>query len=473
MRGVFARHYIWLSSMLFMSVFIAGIAFVTAASSYFSAQQQNTLSKNADAVSSFVSANLVERGGVFDNPLRMAIATMAKTSSTHILICDINGQILLCSDVPFCSEHAGRYVPEALAQAIIQNGSAVEQSSLDGIYPNRHNLAAYSMIFDDRPVGFIIVAAQVAETRMLTGAFVRIILIVSSTVLVLSFVSAYAVTKRMTRPLMAMARSAQSYARGDFSTRVPVSADFDDEISILCQNFNSMADSLQRLEELRQGFIADVSHELRTPMTVIQGYVDGILDGAIPSEHQTEYLKTIRGEVSRLSRLVARMLDISNMRSEDMSFSRQPVNASERLRQVILGFEKRIEDKSLDVEFSIPDDDITVSFDPDSLTQILTNLIDNAVKFAPQNGRLSISLIHKGSKAFMSVTNSGSVIPPAELPFVFNRFYKTDKSRSSDRSGLGLGLYIVKSIIQSHGESIQVTSENGLTTFAFSLSVMK
>jgi len=234
-----------------------------------------------------------------------------------------------------------------------------------------------------------------------------------------------------------------------------------------------MADSLQRLEELRQGFIADVSHELRTPMTVIQGYVDGILDGAIPTENQTEYLNIIRGEVLRLSRLVARMLDISSIQSENKAISRQPVNISEQLRQIILGFEKRIEDKGLSVEFSLPNNDITVSFDPDSLTQILTNLTDNAVKFASQNGRLSISLIQKGSKAFVSVTNSGDEIAPADLPLVFDRFYKADKSRSNDKSGLGLGLYIVKSIIQSHGEYIQVTSEDNLTTFAFSLSIVK
>jgi signal transduction histidine kinase len=205
-------------------------------------------------------------------------------------------------------------------------------------------------------------------------------------------------------------------------------------------------------------------------MTVIQGYVEGILDGAIPAENQTEYLNIIRGEVLRLSRLVARMLDISNIQSDNMALSRQPVNISEQLRQIILGFEKRIETKALDVEFSLPDNDITVSFDPDLLTQILTNLTDNAVKFASQNGRISISLTHRGSKAFVSVTNSGDGISPADLPFIFDRFYKTDKSRSCDKSGLGLGLYIVKSIIQSHGESIKVTSDDNLTTFAFSLT---
>jgi len=459
--------------MLFMTILIVGISFVTVASGYISAQHQHTLSQNADEVSTLVSAHLIERGWNLGIQLQMSITTIANTSSTHIMICDISGQILMCSDIPYCSEHFGKYVPETLTRDVIENSSSVEQSTLDGIYNTRYNLAAHSMMFDDQPVGFIIVAAQVSEPHALTGAFVRIILIVSGTVLIISFISAYAVTKRMTKPLKAMAHSAQSYARGDFSARVPVSPDSGDEIGILCRNFNSMADSLQRLEELRQGFIADVSHELRTPMTVIQGYVDGILDGAIPTENQTEYLNIIRGEVLRLSRLVARMLDISSIQSENKAISRQPVNISEQLRQIILGFEKRIEDKGLSVEFSLPNNDITVSFDPDSLTQILTNLTDNAVKFASQNGRLSISLIQKGSKAFVSVTNSGDEIAPADLPLVFDRFYKADKSRSNDKSGLGLGLYIVKSIIQSHGEYIQVTSEDNLTTFAFSLSIVK
>lgn len=471
MRGVFARQYTLVSLMLFMAVMFAGISFVTASSTYISSLQQDRLSENADIVSNLVSSSILERGQV-TGELRMYLVAYAQISTTHILVCDTDGMVIMCSDSPFCGEHIGKYVSKALTQSVLQNEKHVEQSTLNGIYESNYNIAARSMVFDE-PVGFVTVSAQASETSALTGVFIKIFFIVSGVVLIISFMSAYAVTKRMTKPLKAMAGSAQSYARGDFSTRVPVSPNFDDEISILCHNFNIMADSLQELEELRKGFIANVSHELRTPMTVIQGYVDGILDGTIPYENQTDYLKTIRSEVQRLSRLVARMLDISNIQSGNVAYTRQPVNVSELMRQVILGFEKRIDDKNLEVEFALPDDDVTVSFDPDSLTQILTNLTDNAVKFAPDGGLLSISLTQKGQKAFVSVTNSGAGIAPTDLPFVFDRFYKSDKSRSNDKSGLGLGLFIVKSIIQSHGESIQVTSENGLTTFAFSLTLSR
>ncbi|MCL1819709.1 MAG: HAMP domain-containing histidine kinase [Oscillospiraceae bacterium] len=471
MRGVFAKQFAWLSFMLFMSILIVGVSFVAASSGYISAMQQASLTKNAEAVSRLVSYELTERRGQLDPRLRISLATIAYTSDTHILICDVRGQILMCSDGPFCIDHAGLYVPEALAQSVAEYGAFSEQSTLGGIYDARYELAACGMDFDGQHAGFIIAATRASETKALAAAISRIFLIVSFIVLFLSSVSAYIVTKRMTKPLKAMAESAQNYARGDFSTRVSLSPNINDEISVLCHNFNSMADALQRLEELRQGFIADISHELRTPMTVILGYVDGILDGAIPSENQNEYLETIRGEVSRLSRLVSRMLDASNMQSGKLTLTRRPVNVSEQIRRVILGFERRIEDKELNVEFTLPDDDITVSFDPDSLTQVLTNLTDNAIKFASPKGRLGISLTHKGSKAYVSVLNSGAGIPPEDLPFLFDRFYKTDKSRSGDKNGLGLGLFIVKGIIQSHGESIQVTSENGVTTFTFSLSM--
>lgn len=471
MRSVFARQYTFVLMLLFMSVMIAGISFVTASSTYISSLQQESLSKNAGIVSNLISSSILERGQA-TGELRMYLVGYSQISDTHILVCDTNGQIVLCSDAHYCDVHTGKYVSEAFTQNVMQNEKYVEQSTLNGIYDTNYNIAACSMILDE-PIGFVIVAAQASDVSGLTGAFIKIFMIVSGIVLFISFVSAYAVTKRMTNPLKAMARNAQNYARGDFSTRVPVSPNFDDEISILCHDFNAMADSLQELEELRDGFIANVSHELRTPMTVIQGYVDGILDGTIPYENQAEYLKTIRSETLRLSRLVARMLDISNIQSGNVTYSRQPVNVSEMMRQVILGFEKRIDDKKLEVEFSIPEDDVTVSFDPDSLTQILTNLTDNAVKFTPVNGLLSIALSQRGPKAFVSVTNSGAGIAPNDLPFLFDRFYKTDKSRSNDKSGLGLGLFIVKSIIQSHNESIQVTSENGLTTFTFSLTLSR
>lgn len=473
MSGVFARQYTWMTGIIFLAILIVVISFVTTASSYISDMQQTRLSSNANTVSKLVSASLADTGRL-DIPFRITFAAMGEVMTVHMLICDTNGKVIMCSDSPFCAEHAGKTVPEQLTRSVMNSGSHVEQSLLGGIYSANYNLAAHTVTVDGTQIAcFVIVASPASENRALVSAFMKILSLISAIVLVVSFVSAYIVTKRMTKPLKAMAVSAQSYARGDFSTRVPVSCDYHDEISILCANFNMMADSLQQLEELRQGFIANVSHELRTPMTVISGYVDGIIDGTIPDESRLEHLKIIRGEVLRLSRLVAKMMDITHMQSGQMTYTPRPVNACELMRQVILGFERRIDSGDIQVECVMPDSDAAVNFDPDALTQVFTNLMDNAVKFTPEGGRLIISFVQKGGKANVSVANSGSGIPAEDLPFVFDRFYKTDKSRSSDRAGLGLGLYIVRSILQSHGENIQVSSDSELTTFTFTLTILK
>lgn len=469
MRGFFARQYTWMTVMIFLSIFLVAFSSIAAASSYILGLQQTRLSENAETVSDFTASSLVDVSRR-DPRFRNSLALLGEVMGVHILVCGPAGHVIMCSDFPFCLEHIDTIVPETLAETVSRNGSHVEQGTLGGIYDTTQNVAA--CMVGSSPL-FVTVSSPASENRALIIAFMRILIYVSAAVIVISFISAYVITKRMTNPLKAMAASAQSYARGDFTTRVPVGSDYNDEIGRLCVNFNSMADSLQQLEELRQGFIANVSHELRTPMTVVSGYVDGILDGTIPDESRAEYLKIIRGEILRLSRLVAKMLDVSNMQSGHITYAPQPINAFELMRQVFLGFENRVEDGGFDVEFVLPDEDAAVSFDPDALTQIFTNLIDNAIKFTPRGGKLAIKAAQKGGKVHISIANSGLGIPAGDLPFIFDRFYKTDKSRSGDRLGLGLGLYIVRSILRWHGEDIHVSSENGMTAFTFTLTVMK
>jgi len=205
-------------------------------------------------------------------------------------------------------------------------------------------------------------------------------------------------------------------------------------------------------------------------MTTISGFIDGILTGAIPPEKEKHYLGIVSGEVKRLSRLVSSLLDITRLQAGDRKIVKAPFDICEMARHVLISCEDRIEEKSLEVNFNTEFDSMSVIADHDSIHQILYNLVDNAVKFSYEKGLLEISIRQKDKKTFVSVKNEGKGIPKDELPLVFDQFYKSDKSRGLDKSGLGLGLYICKTVIDRHEEEIWVKSEEGAwCEFVFTL----
>jgi signal transduction histidine kinase len=268
-----------------------------------------------------------------------------------------------------------------------------------------------------------------------------------------------------------MTISARKYSHGDFSMRISTT-DKADEMGALTDSFNAMADSLEKAEQTRQEFIANVSHELKTPMTTIAGFAEGLLDGTIPQEDSEKYLAIIADETRRLSRLVREMLDMSKMQ-DNMADpkSMKPFNLTEELVMTLLSFESRANEKKLEVDVQLPEDEIWVRGNEDSIHRVIYNLLDNAIKFGKLGGTLSIAMWQQNGKAYVSIADEGEVIPEEDLPFIFDRFHKSDRSRSLDREGVGLGLHIVKTILNRHNEDITVTSVDGVVEFVFSLTL--
>ena len=235
-----------------------------------------------------------------------------------------------------------------------------------------------------------------------------------------------------------------------------------------------MAESIQRAEQRRDEFVANVSHELKTPMTSIGGFIDGMLDGTIPPEQHAHYMQIVQQEVRRLSRLVRSMLDVSRLQAKGVEESRKTrFDIAEIISDVLISFEQKINNRRLQVSVNLPDRALFTRADRDGIQQVLYNLVDNAIKFCPEGGMLGIRLAQEGGKAVVSVQNTGKTIPPGELPLLFERFHKADRSRSADRESWGLGLYIVKTILDAHGEDIRAESHDGVTTFRFTLSVVR
>ena len=293
-------------------------------------------------------------------------------------------------------------------------------------------------------------------------------------VLALSLIATSFLSRSQVRPLRQMAAAARRFGHGDLSTRVQVSPKSTEEIADLAQAFNSMAVSLEKSEQRRQEFVANVSHELKTPMTTIGGYIDGMLDGTIPPDKQQHYMQIVSSEVRRLSRLVRNMLDISRLQAQGVDEARKTrFDMTDVIGDVLIAFEQKINAKHLNVNVDLPDRAVWTRAERDSIMQVTYNLVDNAIKFCPDGGQLTLRVFADGGKAHTVIQNTGPTIDPEELPLLFDRFHKADKSRSADREGWGLGLYIAKAIVGAHGGDIHATSENGVTAFEFTLPMVR
>ena len=246
---------------------------------------------------------------------------------------------------------------------------------------------------------------------------------------------------------------------GDFSYRLPVKGK--DEIAELAASLNSMAVSLSAVEGMSRSFVANVSHELKTPMTTIAGFIDGILDGTIPDEKRNYYLKIVSDEVKRLSRLVKSMLDLSRIDSGQLKLKPVTFDLTTVIGNALVMSEQRIDEKHITITGLEDCPPLEVYGDFDLIGQVVYNLLDNAIKFTNDGGEIGFRLEKRDGRTYFAIRNSGIGISAQELPHIFERFYKSDKSRSLDKKGVGLGLYIVKSVINLHGGEIIVRSIEG------------
>ncbi len=335
----------------------------------------------------------------------------------------------------------------------------VHNGTLDGLL-SEHSVAYLDEIVTDGILrGYVVTLSSTSQEDKLVEVSHRAIFNSSIWVMLAAVIAAYFITERIVRPLRTMTVAAKSFGRGDFSARVVVYGK--DEVSELGMAFNNMAESLGSLEKMRNSFLANVSHDLRTPMTTISGFISGITSGAIPPEKHEYYLNIIQAEVHRLSRLVSEILDVSRLESGERKFSYTDFDIAEMARIILISFEQKIEEKHLDVYFEAEDEEYTVNADKDAIYQVMYNLCHNAIKFAVDGGKFAISIVRTQNKKIqVSVFDEGQGISEGDIKMVFDRFYKTDESRGLDKNGVGLGLYISKTIVEAHGEHIWAESNN-------------
>ncbi|MBQ1411009.1 MAG: HAMP domain-containing histidine kinase [Oscillospiraceae bacterium] len=395
----------------------------------------------------------------------------ARATGNDTVACDGNGTIVACSCSLQSCEHLGyQFSPDFLAAASTDNAYVRTELPIS-CYRETRMAAIRRVQTRTGNVCYVISSSSATALSRRLGEAVRINLLVLLVVLALAVPVVWFITQRQMKPIKQMTAAARRMAHGQMDVRVDVNDTDTAELNELSLAFNNMAQALAKSEQNRQEFVANISHELKTPMTTISGYMEGMLDGTIPPEQQPKYMEITAGEVKRLSRLVRSMLDISRIQDQGIPAERKRnFDLCQTVGEVLLSFEQKINGKHLEVDAQLPDQGAPTRADPDAITQVVYNLIDNAVKFCPEGGELGVRVSQtKGGKYLVAVRNTGPTIPPEELPLVFNRFHKTDKSRSNDRDSWGLGLYIVKTIIMAHEEDIYVTSSDGVTEFSFTL----
>ena len=473
-KGIYWRTFTVTVGMVALTLVLLGASFFALTYSYIMSEKRGELEDKAEiitqlAVSAYERPDVLQFWGGVSTDLAELLDVAQRMSDTNFLIWMPSLGGYISTDISI--NNTTFSLPKDITSRLSKGDRYAGTTDL-GIYEKPRFVVAVPARTSETGivVGPVLAIAEPNAMTEMWGAFMGIFGMTAITVLLIAFVATATTTMQQTKPIRDMAAAARRFAEGNFDARVH-NTNREDEIGELIDAFNAMADSLQKTEQQRREFIANISHELKTPMTTIAGYADGILDGVISPEEERQYLSIISAESRRLSRLVRRMLDVSQLQSRDLIKQKVPFDLSESMRRALVSMEKKITSRGLDVEVQIPEDPVIVLGDNDLLTQVVYNLLENAAKFADQGSALFLGLDQQGEKAVVTVRNTGETIPAEELPLLFERFHKADKSRSGDKDSVGLGLYIVRTILEQHREKITAASEDGITTFSFTVQL--
>lgn len=428
------------------------------------------LTENARSIASTYSKLLDNADSNQESLLKTNLSIMNLATVSDYFIADLDGNVILCAaqNVPVCQKHSELKIsPSHMERAV--SGGFSDYATMDEFGEGRFLVAV--PVKNNGKATAVVFAVEDAITGLLPyiSSIMTAIIAIMFIALLVAFLAIYFITKGITEPLSEMEEVTSHIAKGDFSHRVKGNYK-DRDFTEFANSLNKMADELAIEDDSRKSFVANVSHELKTPMTSIGGFIDGILDGTIPPEDEKKYLRIVSSEVKRLSRMVVSMLNLSKIEAGEISINLKQYDIAGQIFETLLNFEKRIDEGNINIVGFENMGTVNVKADKDLIQQVLYNLIDNAVKFTPNNGTIKLFAENDKTKTTVVIRNSGQGVSPEEISRIFERFYKVDKSRSYDTKGTGLGLYIVKTIINMHDGEITADSRLGeYTEFRFSI----
>ena len=478
--GLFRKYFIVTISIILASFVFIGGALLLLVSKLWMDDKNDLLVENTTSIAQNTS-DVLESDYMGENSRASVIVIcnslmqISNAIDCDIFITNLNGEVVYCKEIlqsnmalytGNCIVHNNYKVPDYILDAA-SNGIYKSTSDLGGSLGNINFVVAAPVIVNGEIAGYVFSTQEIIGglTPYIAGIF-RMFFFAALFALAFTFIIVYLVSRRLAKPLQQMSAAAKQYATGDFSTRVAIRRGKirifgQDEVDELVQAFNTMAQALASLEMSRRSFVANVSHELKTPMTTIGGFIDGILDGTISEDKEKQYLKVVSDEVKRLSRLVTGMLNMSKIEAGELDLKPQKFDISEMLFMTLLSFEQVIENKHIEIRGLDTIQPNPIVADKDMINQVIYNLVDNAVKFTPEAGYIEVTSKADAEKIILKIKNSGRGIAAEEIEKIFERFYKVDKSRSYDVKGAGMGLYIIKTIVELHGGHISARSEYG------------
>ena len=484
-KSIFSKYLTaFIISMLVSFLILSGII-TSIISTYATEDKEEELYKTVSVVAAHIETENVQDLQTYVTSSIMSkivIPIINRDDDVDLIITDKSGRVMLSTmdnvsvvvdgvKIPAISGDLGKIDTSVFVEKNNEEGDnyLVHRGKL-GRYVDVTSVACASSIVTGGEIrGYVISLSASEDEDNLMSVAMRATFHASAWVMLAAIIAIYFISERIISPLRNMTSASKKLAKGDYSARVAVTGE--GEVADLGNAFNNMAESLENLDKMRSSFMASVSHDLRTPMTTISGFIEGITSGAIPPEKHDYYLGVISTEVHRLSRLVSQLLDVTRLESGDRKFSFVDFDVAEVARLILISFEQKIDDKRLDVNFESDENDMYVHADKDAIYQVLYNLCHNAIKFASEGGLFEIKITRTESKkVLVSVFNEGKTISKDDQPMVFDRFYKSDKSRGLDKTGVGLGLYISKTIIDAHDETINVRNKDDVgTEFYFTL----
>lgn len=462
-KSIVFKYFALCTAVILISFICLGAVLLLVSSRYFIGEKKNLMTKNTEALVSFTKEKLENDPANWKEAVTTRMHEYSISSNADFIMCNKGGFIIYNT-----AEDSDSSPSVVSSKGLEKFGEkcTYDFGTLGGTFSQDLHLTGMSFAANG-PGYYMFAYSSKTEQENYMWTISEIFIISMVGVLAVAMFLVYILTIKFTDPIKEIAEVSKKIGNGDFSVTVP---DYDvEEYAQLSSAFNEMAASLKNYDTMRNSFLANVSHELRTPMTSMSGFVDGLLDGTIPKSEERKYLKIISSEVKRLARLVRSMLNLAKIEAGELKPNLTSFSALEPIVDTLVTFEPRIDQKRIEIQ-GLDVDRVTLYADNDLVHQVMYNLIENAIKFVDEDGYIRFTFTPSGDMTVISIKNSGEGLSEDELPLVFDRFYKTDKSRGLDKTGVGLGLNIVRSIIKLHGGKIMVRSVKGeYTEFIFTL----
>lgn len=403
-----------------------------------------------------------------DATLRKHFSSLETLTNMRVWIVSPSGKILMDSNLPHsCADkNINQYDSSFLSnQSIVGRHpkGLMAESMISVIYPITESLSTS---------GYVVLMSPSAGMSSNVANYIDSILICWLIILGMTAILFFYLYFQATSPLRSMTKAAREYADGHFNHTMPKTGGREQEE--LANAIHYLSEQLNGMTEYQKNFIANVSHDFRSPLTSIKGYTEALADGTIPPEMQKKYFDIILFETQRLTKLTGNLLELNQLDHNNMILEQTNFNINETIKQTSASFEQRCTARKISLELIFEEHELYVYGDVNRIQQVIQNLLDNAIKFSPNNSTIKIRTAQRTHKAFISIKDHGIGIPKESIPKIWSRFYKTDISRGKDKTGTGLGLSITKEIIDAHGENINVISTEGVgTEFIFSLPMEK